>query len=141
MSHFMEHEISALYPQVAHGAGLAVVVPAWMAFMAHHKPSKVAQLGRRIFGVDEKDDRTAAIETVASLRAFFTAVLRMPTNFKGLGIESPDIHAMVEHLHANKGEEIGGYYRLTSADTEQIYTLMLSDEQREALTPKEAAEV
>ena len=141
VSHFMEHEISALYPQVAHGAGLAVVVPAWMAFMAHHKPSKVAQLGRRIFGVDEKDDRTAAIETVASLRAFFTAVLRMPTNFKGLGIESPDIHAMVEHLHANKGEEIGGYYRLTSADTEQIYTLMLSDEQREALTPKEAAEV
>ena len=29
-SHFIEHEISALYPQVAHGAGLAVIVPAWM---------------------------------------------------------------------------------------------------------------
>ncbi len=69
-SHAMEHEISALYPRVPHGAGLAVVMPAWMAFMAHHKPSKVAQLGRRIFGVDERDDRNAAIETVAHLRAF-----------------------------------------------------------------------
>lgn len=130
VSHFMEHEISALYPEVAHGAGLAVVVPAWMAFMAHHKPSKVAQLGRRVFAVDEKDDRTAAIETVACLRAFFSVVLRMPLTFKELGIDNPDIATMVEHLHANKGEAIGGYYKLTAKDTGSIYELMLDDEQR-----------
>ncbi len=124
VSHFMEHEISALYPQVAHGAGLAVVVPAWMAFMAHHKPSKVAQLGRRVFGVDVKDDRAAAIETVASLRAFFSAVLRMPSTFAELGIAEPDIDTMVRRLHENKGEEIGNYYRLTATDTRQIYELM-----------------
>ena len=124
VSHFMEHEISALYPDVAHGAGLAVVLPAWMSFMAHHKPSKVAQLGRRIFGVDVRDDRSAAIETVASLRAYFTAVLRMPTTFKALGIENPDIDTLVAKLHENKGETIGGYYTLTAADTPQIYELI-----------------
>ena len=43
-----------------------------------------------------RDDRTAAIETVAQLRAFFSAVLRMPLSFKALGIESPDIDTMVE---------------------------------------------
>jgi len=125
VSHFMEHEISALYPDVAHGAGLAVVLPAWMSFMAHHKPSKVAQLGRRIFGVDVRDDRSAAIETVASLRAYFTAVLRMPTTFKALGIENPDIDTLVAKLHENKGETIGGYYKLTAADNRQIYELMI----------------
>lgn len=130
VSHFMEHEISALYPNVAHGAGLAVVLPAWMAFMAHHKPSKVAQLGRRIFAVDEKDDRIAAIETVAGLRAFFGAVLHMPLTFKELGIDNPDIAVMVEHLHANKGETIGGYYKLSAKDTCQIYELMLDADQR-----------
>lgn len=129
VSHFMEHEISALYPDVAHGAGLAVVLPAWMSFMAHHKPSKVAQLGRRIFGVDVRDDRSAAIETVASLRAYFTAVLRMPTTFKALGIENPDIDTLVAKLHENKGETIGGYYKLTAADTRQIYELMLDPSQ------------
>ncbi|MCM1066763.1 MAG: iron-containing alcohol dehydrogenase [Muribaculaceae bacterium] len=126
-SHAMEHEISALYPQVAHGAGLAVVFPAWMAFMAHHKPSKVAQLGRRVFDVDEKDDRAAAIETVASFRAFLSVVLRMPLTFKALGIAEPDIDTMVQRLHANKGEEIGGYYRLRASDTRQIYELMKDD--------------
>ena len=126
VSHFMEHEISAVYG-VTHGAGLAVVIPAWMAFMAHHKPSKVAQLGRRVFGVDAPDDRSAAIEAVASLRAFFSAVLRMPLTFKALGIDEPDIDMLVRKLHEDKGETIGGYYRLTAADTRQIYELMLTD--------------
>lgn len=130
-SHALEHEISALYPQVPHGAGLSVVFPAWMAFMAHHKPSKVAQLGRRVFGIDIRDDRAAAIDTVASLRAFFHAVLRLPVTFKDLGIPDPDIDTMVRHLHQNKGEIIGGYYKLKEKDTRQIYTLMLPPEFQE----------
>ncbi len=131
-SHALEHEISAMYPEVAHGAGLAVVFPAWMTFMAHHKPSKIAQLGRRLFNIDIKDDRSAAIETVASLRAYFTAVLHMPDSFKALGIANPDIKQLTANLHANKGPEIGEYYRLRPADTEQIYTLMLASDQQDA---------
>lgn len=137
-SHAMEHEISAIDPSIPHGAGLAVVFPAWMAFMAHHKPSKVAQLGRRIFDVDNRDDRAAAIETVASFRAYITAVLRLPTNLEELGMPNPDIDTMVERLHANKGAQIGGYYRLSAENTRQIYTLMLSATQRQAFETKES---
>lgn len=139
-SHAMEHEISAMYPNVAHGAGLAVVLPAWMGYMAHHKPSKVAQLGRRVFDVDARDDRAAAIETVASIRAFFSAVLRMPLTFKALGIDTPDIDAMVERLHANKGETIGGYYKLAAPDTREIYSLMLDENQRAEFEKAHTAE-
>lgn len=139
-SHAMEHEISAMYPNVAHGAGLAVVLPAWMGYMAHHKPSKVAQLGRRVFDVDARDDRAAAIETVASIRAFFSAVLRMPLTFKALGIDIPDIDAMVERLHANKGETIGGYYKLAAPDTREIYSLMLDENQRAEFEKANTAE-
>ena len=136
-SHAMEHELSALYG-VTHGAGLAVVIPAWMAFMAHHKPSKVAQLGRRVFGVEATDDRSAAIEAVAQMRAFFSAVLRMPLTMKALGVDEPDIDELVSRLHAHKGDEMGSYYRLTPADTRQIYELMLDESQRASLAEKEA---
>ncbi|MDE6042487.1 MAG: iron-containing alcohol dehydrogenase [Muribaculaceae bacterium] len=136
-SHAMEHELSALYG-VTHGAGLAVVIPAWMAFMAHHKPSKVAQLGRRVFGVEATDDRSAAIEAVAQMRAFFSAVLRMPLTMKALGVDEPDIDELVSRLHAHKGDELGSYYRLTPADTRQIYELMLDESQRASLAEKEA---
>ena len=46
-SHALEHEISAIY-DVAHGAGLAVIFPAWMTFMAEHNPAKIAQFARRV---------------------------------------------------------------------------------------------
>lgn len=46
-SHALEHEISAIY-NVAHGAGLAVIFPAWMAFMAEHNPAKIAQFAHRV---------------------------------------------------------------------------------------------
>lgn len=124
VSHFMEHEISALYTHVAHGAGLAVVIPAWMTFMAEHKPEKVAQLGRRVLGVTEPDDRKAALLAVQLLRAFFRS-LGLPVTFAQLGIEKPDIATLVRKLHQNKGTEIGGYDRLSAADTEQIYNLAL----------------
>ena len=81
-SHALEHELSAAYG-VTHGAGLAVVFPAWMAFMAHHKPSKVAQLGRRVFGVDAPDDRTAAIEAVAQLARVFQRGAAHASHSKG----------------------------------------------------------
>lgn len=120
-SHFLEHEISALY-DVAHGAGLAVVVPAFVTFMASHKPSKPAQLGRRVFGLDIADDRECALAAASALRAFF-ASLGLPTDFASLGVPDPDIATMVRKVHALKGTPFGGYSPLYPADTEAIYRL------------------
>lgn len=124
-SHFIEHEISAMHPEVAHGAGLAVVFPAWLTFMADHKPAKVAQYARRVWGVDGiADDRAAALEGVARLKKFLASI-GMPLNFAQLGIEKPEIDEMVRRLHINKGITIGAYYPLSAADTTAIYHLML----------------
>lgn len=123
VSHFMEHEISAVYG-VTHGAGLAVIVPAWMTFMARHQPAKIAQLGRRVFGVLSADDGTAALEAVIALRAFFGSI-GLPTTFAGLGIPEPDIPLLVAKLIENKGDEVGGYYRLRAPELTEIYTLAL----------------
>lgn len=123
VSHFMEHEISAVYG-VTHGAGLAVILPAWMTFMANHHPEKVAQFGRRVMGVTSHDDATAAMEAVMSLKAFFGS-LGLPVTFAGLGIETPDIDLLVKKLHENKGNIIGGYYQLGPEQTKEIYRLAL----------------
>lgn len=122
-SHAIEHEISAIY-DVAHGAGLAVVMPAWMTFMAKNHPEKGAQLARELFGVKNDDDREAAIEGVMQLKKFFRS-LNLPVTFEQLGIPEPDIDLLVERLHKNKGATIGGYYPLTSSETTLIYRLAL----------------
>lgn len=124
-SHFIEHEISARYPQVAHGAGLAVIVPAWMTFVAAKRPAKVAQFGRRVFGIDCTDDTLAASRAVSALRSFFKSI-GLPTTIRELNLgEEADIDFLVERLHANKGATVGGYIPLTSADTREIYRLAL----------------
>lgn len=120
-SHAMEHEISAVYG-VTHGAGLAVVMPAFMTFMAAHAPAKGAQLARRVFDVVETDDRKAALEGIEKLKAFF-ASLGLPLTFSRLGIENPDVELLVRKLHENKGEIIGGYYPLGAKETAEIYNL------------------
>ena len=116
-SHAMEHEISALYG-VAHGAGLAVVFPAWMTFMATHNPAKIEQYARRVWG------KNTALEGIAALRLYLRSI-GMPTTMVELGVENPDIPTMVRKLHENKGATVGSYMQLTSADTAEIYRLML----------------
>lgn len=120
-SHFMEHELSAIYG-VTHGAGLAVIVPAWLEYVSRIKPAKVAQFGRRVFDVNEHDDTAAATETVCCLRGFFSSI-GLPVTMKALGIEAPDFDLLVSKLHENKGPQIGGYITLGKEDTEAIYRL------------------
>lgn len=124
VSHFMEHEISALY-DVSHGAGLAVVFPAWLTFMASHNVRKVRQYAERVWGVAPgADDKAVAMEGIARLKAFLGAI-GMPTTFAGLGIGQPDIAQLVERLHITKGPVIGGYYKLDATATKEIYELAL----------------
>ncbi|MDE7411907.1 MAG: iron-containing alcohol dehydrogenase [Paramuribaculum sp.] len=123
VSHFMEHEISAVYG-VTHGAGLAVILPAFMTFMAQHAPRKGAQFARRVFHISEPDDTRAALLGIDALKMFFTS-LGLPVTFAQLGISDPDITLLVKKLHENKGQTIGGYYPLTATETTAIYKLAL----------------
>ena len=121
-SHGLEHELSALYG-VTHGAGLAVVFPAWLTYMANEKPAKIAQFAHRVFDVKETaDEKTDALEGVSRLRRFFKS-LGLPTNFKELGIENPDVDTLVEKFHQNKGEAPGGYLPLTRERSRAVYEL------------------
>ena len=121
-SHHIEHEISAIY-NVTHGAGLAVIFPAWLTFAAHHHPEKAAQLGNRVFGIEQTEDlEEMALTTVARLKHFFRYI-GLPVNMKQLGVENPDIDTMVRKLHENKGDYVGCYMKLSRQDTREIYEI------------------
>lgn len=125
-SHFMEHELSAIY-DVAHGAGLAVAVPAWMTYVAGVNPQKGAQLARRVLGIERTDgesDFDLALRGIKRLKEFFSSI-GMPVTMAELGIENADIDELVANLHLHKGAVIGGYVKLSSEDTKKIYQLML----------------
>ena len=121
-SHFLEHEVSALY-NVTHGAGLAVIFPAWLTYMADHHAKKTAQYAVRVWNVPESGDlRTMSLEGVIRLKSFLHSI-GMPVTFKELGIEHPDIDLLVKKFHENKGERVGNYFPLDSKASRKIYEI------------------
>lgn len=124
VSHFMEHELSAVYG-VTHGAGLAVVFPAWLTFMAMNNPKRVVKFAKNVMQIKNTglDDNSLAISGIEELKKFFISI-GLPVNLKQLGIINADYELLVRKLHENKGKIIGGYMKLTSAETKQIYKLM-----------------
>ncbi|MBR3666148.1 MAG: iron-containing alcohol dehydrogenase [Ruminococcus sp.] len=121
-SHGIEHELSALY-DCAHGAGLAVIMPAWMEFVYKHDVMRFAQMAVRIWGCQmnfEFPDETA-LEGIACFRSFLHSI-GMPINFEQLGAREEDIPLLVDKFGIGDGKT-GGFVHLTAQDVATIYRI------------------
>ena len=127
-SHDIEYALSSRYG-VAHGAGLAIVIPAVLTYYLDVEAAAVprlAQLARRVWGVDEADDMTAARAGVEAQRAFFVS-LGMPTTLEAVGGKLEDIPELAhETCHAGgRSGTVGGYLPLDEHAVARIFSLML----------------
>ena len=111
-SHGIEHELSALY-DCAHGAGLAVIFPAWMTYVMDHDVMRFAQFATRVFGCEMnfQNPKATAVEGVERLKQFLTSI-GMPINFRELGAKEEDIDYMVEKFGVGDGKTGKEIYRL-----------------------------
>ncbi len=126
-SHKIEHELSGLY-DCAHGAGLAVVMPAWMEFTMSHNVMRFAQAAVRIWGCQmnfENPEETAK-EGIRAFRRFLRSI-GMPINFAELDAKKEDIPVLVEKLGLGDGKT-GGFVQLTSADVAEILRIAANAE-------------
>ena len=126
-SHGLEHELSGLY-DCAHGAGLAVIMPAWMEFVCKHDVMRFCQMATRVFGVDMDftDPEKTAREGIRRFRTFLHSI-GMPINFAELGAKEEDIPVLVEKLGVGDGRT-GGFVHLSSEDAAEIYRIAVKAE-------------
>ena len=126
-SHNIEHELSALY-DCAHGAGLAVTMPAVFTYVMNHNVNRFAQVAVRVWGcqMDFDHPEVTAREGIEKLRQFLISI-GMPHNFAGLGAKEEDIPALVEVLCRGDGRDgtISGFVTLDEEDCTKIYQLMV----------------
>ena len=119
-SHQMEHELSA-FTDCAHGAGLAVVVPAWMEYVLDHDVLRFARFAVNVFGceMDYACPERTAREGIARLRRFFREDLGLPGTLKEVGLAEEQIPALVEH-RKEKGFPFGAFVKIGPQDMEAI---------------------
>lgn len=124
-SHGIEHELSALY-DVPHGAGLAVIFPAWMKYVMKHDIARFAQVAVRVWNVemDYANPEITAAEGIKRFEEFLTSI-GMPINFEQLGAKEEDIPYMVETIGLGDQGTMGSFVKLSNEDVEKIYHLAI----------------
>lgn len=121
--HQLEHALSGMYPSVAHGAGLAVLFPAWAKYYVNYDTDKFNSLAVNVFGLNNKDKLENAIAGIKEIEKLF-AILDMPKTLKDLGIDSPDIKGLV-NLITNNGEKVIKHHK-KDMDQEVLSTIFES---------------
>ena len=126
-SHDLEHELSALY-DCAHGAGLAVVFPAWMEYTMHHDVMRFAQLANRVWGcsMDFQQPENTAKAGISALRKFLKSI-GMPQTLAELGGKEEDIPYLAHTASYGNGNggTLGSFVVLQEEDMANIYRLTL----------------
>ena len=126
-SHNIEHELSALY-DCAHGAGLAITMPAVFTYVMKHDVMRFAKAAVRVWGCQMDFDHPE-ITAKAGIEAFrnFLRSIGMPLTFAEIGAKKEDIPKLVDTLCNGNGRNgsIEGFVELSAEDCAAIYELML----------------
>ena len=113
-THFLEHTLSAEY-NIAHGAGLSIIMPAWMKWQKNNLPARFEQFAKNMFNLDSAD---AGIE---ALKNWYSQI-GAPVTLKEGNIPESDIPMLVEKLYA-----IAGLWGAQSLYTKEMITTVLEN--------------
>ena len=127
--HEMEHELSAYY-DVAHGAGLAVLTPAWMRYVYKENIPMFVQFAKNVMGVNGsfRNPEAIALEGISRLEAFYKSI-GLPATLSDIGIGEEKLEHMAKqatHIRLAKGQTenpIGGLKKLFWNDILEVYRL------------------
>ncbi|WP_346935178.1 iron-containing alcohol dehydrogenase [Clostridium sp.] len=94
-SHSIEHSLSVLN-DIAHGSGLAIVMPAWMKYVYKVDVKKFAKFASRVFNINEGNDEEKALKGIESLRNFYKEI-GAPITLKEVGVKNEDLSFIADN--------------------------------------------
>ncbi len=126
--HQLEHELSGMFDCVAHGAGLAIVYPAWAKYMYKHNPRRFADLAVNALGVDDigKTAEEVALEGIEFLEDYFRSI-EMPVRLSELGLDitQEDIENMSEKCTFFGKRTLKDYISLGKEEITEIFKISM----------------
>ena len=122
--HQLEHEVSGMYPEVAHGAGLAALWCSWARYVYKANINRWLQYASNVWGLDidfEHPEKT--IETAIDMQEQYYASIGMPIGLKELGVKEEDLAKLALDCSRNKTRSLIGYKPLAYEDILVIYQM------------------
>ena len=120
-SHMIEHEISGIY-DVPHGAGLAVVFPAWMQYVYQEDVNVFARFATRVWAVepDFAHPEKTALAGIQKTKEFFRS-LGLPVTLEELEVGTDRLEEMA--AKCTERGPVGNFKKLDQQDVFAIYQL------------------
>lgn len=124
--HQMEHELSGMYPQIAHGAGLSALWPSWARYVCTAWPERFAQYAVRVWNLEMnfENPMETALAGIKVTEDYFKS-LDMPTNIRDLGVEPEKIDEMAEKCTNFGTRTLPGIKELGKTEMMEIYRMAM----------------
>ncbi len=122
--HQLEHALSGEYDEIAHGAGLAVLFPAWAKYIYKHNIPRFAQFARRVWDCDQADDEAAAQAGIEKMAEYFKSI-GMPSRLADFGLGEDCIEKLSDLCTFGKQRTIKSYIDMDFAVVKDIFKLCL----------------
>ncbi|RIY31535.1 NADH-dependent alcohol dehydrogenase [Psittacicella melopsittaci] len=94
--HAIGHQLTALYG-IDHARTLAIVLPGVWQYKLEAKQAKLAQMARKVFGLEGDDERELALATIAKTEEFFHS-LGVGTRLSDYDLDVQAVVAVVANL-------------------------------------------
>ncbi|MBQ7953856.1 MAG: iron-containing alcohol dehydrogenase, partial [Clostridia bacterium] len=118
--HQLEHALSGEFDNIAHGAGLAVLFPAWARYVYKHNVKRFAQFARRVWDVVEVDDEKAAVSGIDKMSEFFLFI-GMPQKLRDFEIEKKSIERLTDLCTFHRTRTVKSYVELDYDTIKEIF--------------------
>lgn len=121
--HKLEHQISGLFDEVAHGAGLSVLFPAWAKYVYKDFIPYFSRLAYEVMDIDRSiDENCAALLGIEKIEAYFKSI-DMPTTLNELGIDFSKIEEMADRITKSDTITVPGIKELNKKDVIEIFNI------------------
>lgn len=126
--HQIEHELSGMYDRIAHGAGLAVIFPAWAKYIYKNEKAlpRFCQYATRVWGIEmdfEHPERTA-LKGIEATENYFKSI-GMPVRLSELDVDDSKLEEMAEKCTFFGKRVLKDYMPLDKKEIIDIYKLAL----------------
>ena len=122
--HQLEHALSGEYDEIAHGAGLAVLFPAWAKYIYKHNIPRFAQFARRVWNVTDPDDEAAAVFGIEKMSEYFK-MLGMPSRLCDFGLDETSIERLSDLCTFGKERAVLSYIDMDFEVIKEIFEMCL----------------
>lgn len=117
--HGMEHALSGWVPSITHGAGLAILTPAWMRYVWSEYPERFVRFAVHVMDIEPLESDEATIKLAIAKLCGFIQQMGLPTSIHEVTSEKPDLELLAK-LSFGKGK-LGGLKKLTHEDAKNIF--------------------